>query len=159
MNTDMDSKIVLRGGELSDFLAKLAAMSFVALLILLLYSIFGIYKYGTSTQNFIILGGALLSFLSFAGYVIEIILTGTKGKKRGIFHFLLVVVGFIPYIYSLYIIFIEVFWRLKSLLEQFSWVTIIASIVFILLGYAIISGIYKLTEFMRMIESGKVIIE
>lgn len=159
MNTDMDSKIVFRGGEDSDFIAKFLVKSFVALIILLLYSIFAIYKYGTSTQNFIILGGALLSFLSYAGFVLLITLTAAKGKKRGIFRFLLVVVGFIPYIYSLYIIFIEGFWRLKSLLEQFSWVTIIASIVFILLGSAILSGIYKLTEFLKLILSGKVIIE
>jgi uncharacterized membrane protein YhdT len=67
-------------------------------------------------------------------------------KERNWTLFLLGSVSWVPYLCGCYLTFYEGFWRMRLLLEEFSIGTLLASVVFVVLGYMVVLGIYRVSE-------------
>jgi hypothetical protein len=63
--------------------------------------------------------------------------------------------GFIPYLFGCYLFFYRGIRRLADLAEGFAFLTVVKAICFILLGYIVVSGLYRLTEIVRMSKEGR----
>ena len=67
--------------------------------------------------------------------------------------------GGLPYLFGSYLVFYMGFWSLRGLFSDFSLMTILEAVVFIVLGYNIVSGIYRVTEFVRAVSDGDITIQ
>ena len=115
-----------------------------------------IFRLGpTHRYVFIVLGSmcSILILLSYASYAAH-----GCGQIR---HTKATPVGFItrfgdpiPYLFGYYLLFYEGFWKGWSLIDSFSWGSMIIRLVYILGGYAVVSGVYKLSEFVRAVDEG-----
>ena len=67
--------------------------------------------------------------------------------------------GFLPYLLGLYLVLVEGFWTLRTVSESFSARYILGRLLFIYLGYRLVSWTYQLSKIGRSIDSGAIVIE
>lgn len=83
-----------------------------------------------------------------------------KGRKQKSWSKSLIPIGgMIPYLFGCYLVFYEGLYRLRFLFQGFSFRIIIVACLFIILGYAMVEGIYHISEFGRQVDEGKIIVE
>lgn len=154
----IDSPVVLRGGEISDFLGRIITKPGVVLVVLFLATLLQIIRHGGSTRYWVLLVGSVLAgvFLLAFGLLIAI---DAGRKRRGIAPMLAALGGFVPYLFGCYLVFYEGLWRLRTLVAQFSILTIILSLLFVVGGYLVVSGTYGVSEFGRRVDEGRIVIE
>jgi hypothetical protein len=148
-----EQNIVLKGGEVSDVLARLTTKGFLALLAVLLFAIVGLIRHGATSDYLLLLAGTIFSAMAMLAYTIPLFT-----KKKSIPLAIAAFGGFIPYLFGLYLVFYRGFWRLKDLSVGFSIAIIIEGTCFVLAGYVVVSGIYKLSKFARKVDDGKILI-
>ena len=148
-----EQNIVLKGGEVSDVLAHLTIKTFLAHLAVLLFAIVQLIRHGATSDYPLLLAGTILSAVAMLAYMV-LLFTKRKSIPLAIAAF----GGFIPYLFGLYLVFYRGFWRLKDLSMGFSIAIIIEGACFILAGYAVVSGIYKLSEFVGKVDECKILI-
>src|SRR4030095_127055 len=100
---------------------------------------------GNQHDYLFLLIGSLLSGVAMMGYMIFDFAYRAKGKKRFIAMFL-GLGGLIPWAFASYIFFVRGLWSLTNLVDGFSIVVILKAIVYVILGYTIVSKLLKITE-------------
>jgi len=153
----IDSPVVLRGGEISDFLGRIITKPGVVLVVLFLTTLLQIIRHGGSTRHWVLLVGSVLAGLFLLAFVLIAIDAGRKG--RGIGPMLAALGCFVPYLFGCYLVFYEGLWRLRTLVAQFSILTIIFSLLFMVGGYLVVNGTYRMSEFGRRVDEGRIVIE
>ena len=136
---------IKRGGGFSDILAKNTVKAFASLFLLLIYSIYKIINAGIVDNDYIILlTGSTLSIISLFSF--GILLMFESGKvERGIIPMIVSSSLFLPFSFGVYLFFYRGLWSLFCLYEGFSILIILKSTAYVLLGYYIDNGVYKLT--------------
>lgn len=153
-----EQKLILSGGELSDYFARLTVKSLFVLLVVLVLATVQMLRYGLDTRYLVLVGGAIFSLSAMFGLMILIMLD--KGnKRRGIVPMAIALSGFIPYLFGCYLFLFEGFYRFKALFYQFTWMTIIVAILYIISGWTVVNGIYLLSKFARLVDEGVIIVE
>ena len=79
--------------------------------------------------------------------------------RRGFLLSIIAISGFIPYFFGFYLVFYRGFWELKDLLDGFSILILFKTTCFVVAGFTIVSGIYQVSEFVRKVVEGKLLIE
>ncbi len=147
--------MLLKGGEISDYISKLITKASLGMIILAIGTIIQIIRYGIHLHYWILLVCSVLSILSLLSYSFLITWENRK-KKEGILPMLIGFGAFIPYLFGCYLFFYDGIWRLLKLFHTFSWWIFFLSLIFIILGYSLVSATYKVTEFDKKIKDGSI---
>ena len=116
------------------------------LLVVIIYSIVQLIIHGAHNNQYLfMLIGSLLSIIGAFAYIFASYVYGATGKKS-LLAMLCALAGFIPYLFGCYLVFYQGFWGFKELSTGFSVWLIIKAVVSILLGYRVVSSMYKITE-------------
>lgn len=131
-------------GKISDFGGTVGFPCSIALI----YGVVRLFRCGAGDwQGWLLIIGAILSFLGVITYGITILETKKKSWKLFIYSLL----GFFPYLLGCFLVFYKGFWSFKYLLTSFSFWKLIIPIIWIVIGYRIVSQLYLLTEFGKTI--------
>lgn len=150
--------LILKNEEISEFMAKLTGVPCFGMLVLAVAVIVRLIQKGPNIRYWLILGGGLLSILILLGF--QMLVLWEKGeKKRGLFPMFLAFSVFVPYLYGCYLCFYEGLWRLVRTFSTFSLWSLVLSLLFMVLGFQVVSATYKVTEFGRKVDAGIIRIE
>jgi len=157
---DAEPQVIQFGRELDLFLAELSTTGFIAALIVAIVAAVLMFQEGISTRTAILLGGALLSPLALFGYVALIIRKADTGSvKPGIGPMLLVLGGLVPYAFGCYLVFYEGLWGFVRLLDAFTFGSLLAATFYVIAGYLIVVAIYRVSEFSRALDEGRIAVK
>lgn len=135
-------------GKLSDFTGKVITCYVIALI----YGLFHLKDWDGVTI-------AITSILSIIIILVyNALISSFKAEKT----YLQTIIGFlmlIPFLSACFFVFYKGFWSFKYLFNSFSFWGLIAPIIWIMLGYRIISNIYIMSDIIRFINEGKMKIE
>lgn len=150
---------VINKSDVINLIARYMTKAFFGLIGLSVYIIIQIIRYSPSNRYYLLLSGAILSLIAIAGYAISLAKNADKKTERSLNQSLIIFGGFIPYIYGSYLVFYEGFWRLRHLADGLSFSVIFYSLVFVLIGYSVVSAIYQISEFDRAVSEENIIIK
>lgn len=145
MTMESNQKMEVSVSQLQGEFSKLGGKAITALVVVLVYSIVQLSRLGNESDYLLLLIGSLLSGAAIMGYIINELTNGVKGKKSFLAMFL-AFGGLIPWAFGSYVVFITGFWSLKNLADGFSSIVILKAIIFVFLGYVVVSNFYKITE-------------
>ena len=148
------------GRELDLFLAKLSVKGYIASVLVAILAVILIFQDGISTRTTLLLSGALTSPLALFGYVALIVNKAYAGAPiRGMGPMLLAAGGSIPYVFGCYLVFYEGLYGFVRLISNFTFGPLLASAFYLVTGYAIVVAIYRVTEFARALDEGRITVE
>jgi hypothetical protein len=159
MNTENKGQplIIQDGRELNSLLAKLVTKGALTALMMFVISLIQVFMDGATGRNLTLLIGSALSGMALFFYVSFVGVTGgNKERRTGFLPWFFVLVGFIPYLFGVYLFLYEGLWRLTRLLNGFSVRIILAGLFYTLGGYIIVGAIYKASEFGRVVSEGRI---
>lgn len=151
-----ENKPVLKGGQVSDFMAHISSKAFFALAAVFLLAVVQLIRHGFVGDYVFLLVGSILSTGGIVGYGCLALVS--KGRRSALL-VLVALGGWIPYLFGCYLVFYRGFWSLKELASGFSLLVPFKAACFVLVGYAVVSGIDKVSEFVRRVDKGELIIE
>jgi hypothetical protein len=159
MTFDRDNLPVILGrDDSSRFIARLITKATLAAWFIVILSVVLIYRNGFTTRYLFLILGSILSVAAMMAY--GLLIVADKGRKHKSWSKSLTSIGgFIPYLFGCYLAFYEGLYRLSFLLHGFSFRTIAVACLFIILGYAMGKGIYRISEFGRQVDEGKIVVE
>jgi len=109
----------------------------------------------TDWQGWVLTIGALLSFFGVVFFGITIM----EEKKKSWRSFIFSLAGFFPYMLGSFLVFYKGFYSFTYLLTSFSFLRLVAPIIWIVLGYRMVSQLHLMTEFGRAISEGRIKVE
>jgi hypothetical protein len=127
----------------------IAARIEVPILIVMIYGVIGFIRLGWSQDYYLytygpVLGGVAASVGPFT-YFFLVSVERKKGRKN-----LLVLLGFLPYLYSLYIIAVlGLYTTYEGMIAKFSFWAMIGGVFWVFLGFHLIYRFYLMTEIVR----------
>lgn len=151
-------KIMITMSQLQREFITLAGRAAIALIIIFIYSIIQLIRIGNQADYLLLLIGCILSAAAIMGYIINELTNGIK-KKKSFLAMFLALGGLIPWIFGSYVVFINGFWSLKELANGFSSIIILKALIFVFLGYVVVSNLHKITEIGKNISGNSFIIE
>lgn len=151
-------KVVVTASQLQREFVTLAGRVILALIPIFIYSIIQLIRIGNQADFLLLIVGCILSAVAIMGYIINELTNGVK-KKKSFLAMFLAFGGFVPWIFGSYVIFINGFWSLKELANGFSSIIILKALIFVFLGYVVVSNLHKITEIGKNISSNSFIIE
>ena len=70
--------------------------------------------------------------------------------------FLISLGGWIPYFFGIYLLTYRGIWRLLLALVDFSFGGLASAVSFLMVGFIVVNGIYRASEFVRMVSNGEI---
>ncbi len=159
MNTNSENKIILRGGQISDFVARLIFKAIFVTACILIYSTVQIFRVGLSNKYLILIFVSILSIVEMIAYIFVEFMMATGNRQKSWTKALILFGGFIPYLFGCYLVFYEGLYRLRLLASGFSFRILIISCMYVIAGFVIVKSIYNITEFGKRLDEGKIVIE
>ena len=159
MSGDKESaKVVIGFGREFDLaLAELTTRGFIALFLVSAVAIVLMFKDGISDRTLLLLGGSVFSSIGIFGFSWVIIQkVNAGGPKRSIRGMLASLSGLAPYVFGCYLTFYEGLWSGVRLFSNFTLGASLAVLFYLIAGYAIVLSIYRLTEFSRALDDGRI---
>lgn len=152
--TQAGEPLTLTGRDTALLVARLITKGVAVLLVLAVVAIVQMFRVGANYRHALLLAGSLLSIAALFAYPARV--ARERGRpQRSLAGFLIGLGGLIPYLFGCYLVFYEGFWRLRSLLDGFVPSVVIVSVLYIVGGYAVVSAIYKATEFGGAVDEGR----
>lgn len=137
-----DESSLERERECVEAYSRLTLKANMACAAIFILAVVRLIQHGIVWDYPVLLLGSVLSVLGMMGYTL---LDSVWQNRRGVLFMLVAYFGGgIPYIFGCYLILYRGLWRL---IGGFSFNNTFKSLVFIVLGYWIVSGIYEVTEF------------
>lgn len=162
MNSEnKDQPLFIQDGRvLNSLLAKLVTKGVLFAMILVVVTLIQAFFYGMTGRSLILLLGAILSGLALFAYISFAAIKGKAEKpKNGFLSLSFVLIGFIPYLFGVYLFLYEGLWRFTRLSNGFSIRVIIAALFYTVAGYIIVGAIYRASEFGRAVSEGRIKIQ
>jgi len=162
MNLSNTAPFVIHfGRELDLYFADLSIKGYVASILVAILGVILIFQDGISTRTTLLLSGALISPFALFGYISLMILKAYAGERgpTGIGPMLLAAGGSIPYVFGCYLVFYEGLWGFVRLINSFTFSSLLASAFYLVTGYAIVVAIYRVSEFGRAFDEGRIVVE
>lgn len=151
-----EQQVILQGAQVSDVSARLITKPLVALFAVFVFAVVKLVSHGLVGDYLLLLVGSLFSAAGLVGYLFLIF---AKRGQKSILLSLVAFSGFVPYAFGAYLVLYRGLWSLRELLVIFSFATIVKAGCFVLAGYAIVSGIHQVTEFVAGVNRGQVVIK
>ena len=151
-----EQKPVIRAGEISGVLSRLTAEAFISLFAVFVFAVVQLIRHGLTGDYPLLLVG---SVLSVAGMMIYGFLVHVDKHARNMLIALAALGGWIPLLFGAYLFSYRGLWRLKDLSVGFSIVIVFEAACFVLVGYAVLSGLYKVSGFVHKVQDSEIIIE
>ncbi len=155
--TDPEKIIKISRREKDSEISKTTGKPFIILLLLSIISVVQMFRFGMSDRYFLLIGGSFLTIVSLIIYGNSDFYVRKSGSQ--IIRPVLMIVGFIPYVFGCYLFFYEGIWRMRLLLNGFSLTTLSVSLCYFFSGYVVVMAIYKISEFVRLIDEGRIKID
>ena len=153
--TDLSKLGDLNGEKLARFVSRLTTKGLIVLIVVAIISVIQIFRLGVSERYILLIAGSLLSMVVLFALSMRIVLD--RGvPRRSLIAFITVIGGFVPYLFGCYLVFYEGFWRLRLLQDEFSVTIVTIALLYIVGGYAVVSAVYKISEFGRAVGEGRV---
>jgi hypothetical protein len=141
---DEDSGAFVLNSPIAEFFAELTTGGVVACLAVFVFAVVKLVKYGAVGDYVLLVFGAVLSVVGLMGHMV---ISEPRGKQNRSFPRMFAALsGLFPYLFGSYLFFYRGLWRLTELLAEFSFETILKAFWFVVVGYAIVLAIYRLTE-------------
>lgn len=142
-----------KGAELDMLVARLITRAMMVLLLVFLFGVVQLFRHGNRADYLILVVGSVLSGLALFGYGF-LTSKGPKSWARSLVAF----GGLIPYLFGCYLVFYRGLWSLTALLNGFSWTLLVKPLGFVVLGYVVVVGIYRISEFVRKVDEGAIVL-
>lgn len=144
--------------HIDGFISHLITKGLVALIVTAIVSVVQMFRFGVGQHYSLLLAGSLLSMVVLFAYSNRIV--RERGEPRRSFaRSITILGGFVPYVLGCYLVFYEGFWRLRLLLDSFSVAVVAVALLWIVAGYVVVSAIYKVSEFGRAVDDGRLKLE
>jgi hypothetical protein len=153
MTTTEQEKMKVSVSQLQREFVTLAGTATTALIPVSIYAIVQLIRVGNEADYLFLLAGSILSVVAILGFIGNELTNGVRNNKSFL-AMILALGGFIPWAFGTYLVLISGFWSLSELLEGFSSFVILKAIVFVSLGYILVSNFYKITEIGKVIHRG-----
>ncbi len=159
------NRIVLSRVETNNVISHFVTKSFLAAFLVFVVAVFKFIREGSTNDAFILLAGSVLSPMALVGYALLPDLAKSKPRRKlylvlqKSLLMLFPVGGLIPWLFSIYLVLYKGLWQLIQLLQGFSGLVIVRAIFFIIVGLAIVKGTYEVTEFVRKVNEGQIVVE
>jgi len=140
-----DDKPSVTISEIQRNLSALGGKILAASFPVFLYAIIQLTRLGNTNDYLILLPGSILSVVGAIAYEVAILIYGAK-KKKSYLAMLLILIGFTPYLFGCYLVFIRGFWSIKTIINNFSFLLIIETLLSVFLGYIIVKNIYEISQ-------------
>ncbi len=150
-----EDKLTLKGTEVSRFIARMTTKAYFALVAVFIFASVKLILHGNVADYLWLLIGSVLSAAAIFAYS----LLAIASKRKSFLLSGVAFAGFIPFLFGCYLVFYRGFWRLSNLFAEFSVWTIVAAVCFVLVGYAVVSGIHKVSEFVGLVDEGKIVLK
>lgn len=157
-SSSIDSPVLLRGGEISDYLSHIITKPAIALLVLFLATFVQTIRRGVSTRYILLLLGAVMAGVCLGAFALLIIIDSGR-KRRSIAALISALGGFVPYLFGIYLVFYEGLWRLRTIFSEFSLITVLYSVLFVAGGFVLVEGIYRLSDFGLQVDRGQIVLD
>jgi len=154
--TNPNNSITLKGGEISDYIAMLIGKASGGMIILAIASVVQMFRIGIQNRYWILLAGALISVACLLVFLFIVAFIDKGQKKYTFLRVLGSIAAFIPYLFGCYLTFYEGLWRLIYSISPLSITALIISIIFIILGFSLVSATYKSSEFAKNVDAGSI---
>jgi hypothetical protein len=148
--------ILLKGGKVSELLAQLLTKPFLSLGIVLIFALFQALRFGNVHDYLFLAVGSCLSGAAIFGHGFIPMLD--RGRKSWLLTFL-ALTGFVPYAFGCYLVFYRGFWGLRELFVRFTIAGLLACILFVVLGYQVVNGMYLLNELVEKASKKEIILK
>lgn len=154
---DRETKpLAIEGPQVTDLLAGLMTKPFVSLGVIFMFALVQILRFGDLHDYLFLLVGSCLSGAAIFGHGFIPLLD--QGRKSWRLTFL-ALAGFIPYAFGCYLVFYRGFWGLKNLFARFTVGGLLVCVLFIVLGYQVVNGMYLLTELVHKTAKKEVVLK
>jgi hypothetical protein len=128
------------------------------MLILTVATIVQMFRRGAISHYWMLLGGSIAAGLFMFGFGL-LVITDAGTKRRGVTPAVLAFGGIVPYVFGCFLVFYEGFWRLIKLFGAFSLWGLVVSILFIIGGFVVVNGMYRLSSFATQVDERKILIQ
>ncbi|MFH1655778.1 MAG: hypothetical protein ABH954_04120 [Candidatus Omnitrophota bacterium] len=157
MKHDTEGNPIYTLGELQHRMSKLIGNILIPCTAVLVYGIVRLVKFQIGDlQGLIMTLGAILSTIgSFTYSLVLLVYRKEKTWRSSFFTFLAV----LPFLFGCFLVLYKGFWSFKYLFNSFSIWGLLVPIVWILLGYRIVSQLHIMTEIDNLIGEGKMKVE
>lgn len=146
----------MKGHQVTDLFTELLTKPFLPLGLIFLFALVQTSRFGLGRDNLILTVGSCLSGMIIFAH--SLMAFADKGKKSWPLTFL-ALAGFVPFAFGCYLVFYKGFWGLRDLFVRFSVGRLVARLMFIVLGYQVVNGFYRVTEFVEKVARKEVIIK
>lgn len=141
--------------EVKHFIARLNTKGVTVLIYLAIIFAVQMFRLGVTDRYILMLAGSVLSMAVLYAYPRCAVRDGGKPERSPV-GAILAIAGFIPYLFSLYLLLYEGFWRLRLLLDGFSVAVVIVAVLYIVGGYFVLMATHKVSEFGRAVTEGRI---
>lgn len=129
---------------------ELTARAILPLIIVFLYAVVQLIRGENQDNSFFLLVGSIFSAVTILGYFISMAIREYGAiQKKSFLVAILIYGGLVPWAFGVYIVLINGLWSLVSLANGFSIIVILKSVIFLALGYSLVSNLHKMTELDR----------
>jgi CheY-like chemotaxis protein len=153
---ETNKQVILGRLQVNNLIARMATTPCLLLGFLFLFAIGRIIKFGNVHDYLILAVGSCLSGMIIFAY--GLLVLGDREKKSWP-RALLAFSGPIPYVFGCYLVFYKGFWESKGLFTGFSARSLVARLAFVILGYQVVNGFYRVTEFVEKVAKKEIILE
>jgi hypothetical protein len=151
-----NTRVILGRIQVNNLISRMATPPCLLLGFVFLFAMGRIIKFGNVHDYLILAVGSCLSGMIIFAY--GLLVFGDREKKSWP-RALLAFSGFIPYVFGCYLVFYKGFWQSKGLFASFSARGLVARLVFVILGYQVVNGFYRVTEFVDKVAKKEIILQ
>jgi hypothetical protein len=146
--------------EVGEFVGRLCAKAVGFTLLVIVAGVVMFFRDGLAIRATVLVVGGVLSLAGLIGFNRTVIQQAATGEaKCGWAPMFKVFGGFLPYLFSCYLFFFEGAWQIIRLFKSFSWLRLVAALVFLVAGHALVTACYRVSEFARGLSEGRIVIQ
>ena len=143
----------LSGQELALLTARPETrISFITIVTIVLGAIRG-FRNGWPPTSLTLVAGGVLAILGMVRFGLSISTTAGSGERvQPSFG------GILPYLYGLYLFAYEGLWSIRGLVQQFTLLHLLTTLLFIYFGYRVVYWTWQLTELADGLRTGSIVV-
>ena len=115
------------------------------------------FRTGWSARSIMLLAGAVASELALFLFVKLIFVSLTKGVRRSITNMFVAFSPLVLHIFACYLVFVDGLWGARLLLQNLSFLHLLACACFVLAGWSVVKNLAPLTQIAKQVSKGNVV--
>lgn len=145
--------ITMNESEFQQLITRLLSMPIAMHFLLFLWAGIQAIRGGGTSYLILLLADLISAVTLFAFAMLILLKAGVKAERSWVL-WIISLGGYVPYFFGCYLVFYKGLWRLRTLLQGFSIMIILKAVVYLIIGYVIVDGIYKISALGNRIDDG-----